>query len=63
MQAQEQIVSENKDFILLTQICKTLSLDSTNINPNADGRFNNKAMAVIAKEAANALAAFSKQSS
>lgn len=58
MQAQEQIVLEDSDFIMLTQVCKTLSLDPTYINPNADGHYNNAAMTIIGTEAAKALADF-----
>ena len=55
MQAQEQIVLEDTDFIMLTQICKTISLDPTYINPTADGHYNNKAMSIIATEAGTTL--------
>lgn len=56
MQAQEALVEEDSDFVLLTGICKTLSLDPQNINPFADGHYNNAAMTVIGTEAGTALA-------
>ena len=56
MTAQEQLPEEDTDFVMLTQICKELSLDPEYINPDADGHYNNKAMARIGQEAANALA-------
>ena len=56
MTAQEQIVEEDNDFVMLTQICKDLSLNAEYINPFADGHYNNKAMARIGQEAGTALA-------
>lgn len=56
MQAQEQLPLEDNDFVMLTQVCKELSLDAKYINPDADGHYNNKAMARIGQEAGTALA-------
>ena len=56
MQAQESLPSKDNDFVLLTQICKTLSRDRTHINPCAQGHYNNSAMAIIGEEAGKALA-------
>ena len=56
MQAQEDLCVKDRDFCMLTQICKTLSLDKANINPFAQGHYNNKAMVLIGTEAGKALA-------
>ena len=62
MRAQERLCREEAEgeipgrFVLLTQLCKALSLDSTYINPDADGHYNNRAMALIGTDAAHALA-------
>lgn len=56
MQAQESLPSKDSDFVLLTQICKTLSRDKININPYVQGHYNNSAMALIGEEAGKALA-------
>lgn len=56
MQAQELLPLKDSDFVLLTQICKTLSRDRININPYAQGHYNNSAMAIIGEEAGKALA-------
>jgi len=56
MCAQEQAVQEDADFVMLTQICKTLSDDPAYINPQAQGHYNNAAMTRIGTEAGTALA-------
>lgn len=56
MQAQEALAEADPDFVLLTDICKTRSLDPQYINPFADGHYNNAAMTVIGTEAGKALA-------
>lgn len=56
MRAQERLVQKDEDFVMLSQICKALSLESEYINPLADGHYNNKAMARIGTEVGKALA-------
>ena len=60
MQAQVQLPKLDPDFVLLTQVCKELSLDSTYINPYAQGHYNNTAMTIIGTEAGTALADLSE---
>lgn len=55
MRAQEAMPSLDPDFLLLTQICKTLSLDAQYITPGADGHYNNKALTLIGQAAGKAL--------
>ena len=57
MQAQDHLPLTDNDFVLLTQICKTLSRDRIHINPYAQGHYNNSAMAIIGEEAGKSLAA------
>lgn len=57
MRAQERLPAIDSDFVMLTQICKKLSVDPACINPDADGHYNNKAMTEIGKAAAETLAA------
>ncbi len=56
MQAQEELPTIDSDFVMLTQICKSLSLDKSNINPFAQGHYNNKTISIIGKSAGDALA-------
>ncbi len=56
MAAQERIVKEDSDFVMLTRICREFSLDPQYINPFAQGHYNNAAMTIIGTEAAKALA-------
>ena len=56
MKAQEDLPKIDKDFILLTDICKKLSLDNNSINPEAAGHYNNKTMKIIGEVAGSALA-------
>lgn len=55
MRAQEKLPSLSNDFVLLTQICKELSLSEEYLNPFEEGHYNNKAMKRIGQEAARAL--------
>lgn len=52
MQAQEDIVRENADCVMLTRICSRLSLDENYLNPYEDGHYNNVGMEYIGKDAA-----------
>jgi len=56
MEAQERLVREDPDFVMLTRVCPAMSLDAKWINPYAEGHFNNAAMTVIGTEAGRALA-------
>ena len=58
MTAQEEIVKEDSDFIMLTRVCTELSVNKKYINPFAEGHYNNRAMKIIGKSAAKALVAF-----
>ena len=56
MQAQENAALHDEDVVMLTRICPELSLDPKNINPQAQGHYNNRTQTVIGKAAAAALA-------
>lgn len=56
MNAQHNLPLIDSDFFLLTDICKTISLDSDYMNPNVGGHYNNKGMTLIGKTAGKALA-------
>ena len=58
MNAQENVVKNDDDFIMLTRICPKLSRDSSNINPSVGGHYNNAALNKIGKVAATTLANF-----
>lgn len=60
MSAQERLPLTDNDFVLLTQVCKTLSLDPDCINPYAQGHYNNHAMTQIGTVAGTALARLNK---
>ena len=60
MKAQEDLPKIDKDFVLLTDICKKLSLDNSYINPEAAAHFNNKAMKMIGDDAGYKLAILTK---
>ena len=60
MRAQESVVEKDKSFIMLTDICKVISLDSQYMNPNVGGHFNNKGMALLGKTAGKQLAIYEK---
>ncbi len=52
MRAQERIVEENQDCIMLTRICEKISQENKYINPFESGHYNNIAQEKIGKEAA-----------
>lgn len=56
MRAQESIVRQDGDFVLLTDICKQLSRCKEYINSDAEGHYNNKAMELVGRAAASGLA-------
>ncbi len=55
MRAQERAVQEDSDFVMLTRVCKELSLNPANLNNVDPGHFNNAALEIIGKEAGKAL--------
>lgn len=55
MTAQKHIPEVDKDFVMLTDICKKISMDSEYMNPNAGGHYNNKGMSVIGQKAGDTL--------
>lgn len=59
MQAQEQAVENDEDFVMLTRICTEMSMNKTYINPEASGHYNNAGMEIIGGEVGNALAKLS----
>lgn len=59
MAAQESVTLTDDDFVLLTDICKTISMDEEYMNPNVGGHYNNKGMEKIGKTAGAKLAEFS----
>ena len=56
MRAQEELPGEDDDFVLLTDICKKLSLIPSHLNPAAPGHYANSAMSLIGTEAGESLA-------
>lgn len=60
MNAQQEVCLQDSDFIMLTDICKTLSVDSEYINPYVAGHYSNKGLSIIGKTAGNALASYEK---
>ncbi len=52
MRAQERIIQENGDCIMLTRICAKISQENRYINPFESGHYNNIAQEKIGKEAA-----------
>lgn len=56
MEAQEEAVKTDNDFVMLTRITTEFSTDSEYTNPHAKGHYNNKAMEIIGTEAGTALA-------
>ena len=56
MKAQEDLPKIDKDFVLLTDICKKLSLDNEYLNPFAAGHYNNKGVKLIGEVAGSSLA-------
>ena len=61
MSAQQSVSENDNDFIMLTDICKSLSLDSDYINPYVEGHYNNKGMALIGAAAGKELAEYDKK--
>ena len=53
--AQDEAVKRDSDFVILTDILEEMSLDNSNINPQAEGHFNNSALEKIGRISANAL--------
>ena len=60
MEAQENVVKADSDFVILTRICPQISRDSHYMNPYASGHYNNRGMEMIGMEAGAALARLSK---
>ncbi len=60
MRAQERAVEEDSDFVMLTRVCKELSLNPSYLNDVDPGHFNNAAMKIIGEEAGRALAKLQK---
>ena len=60
MDAQKTAESVDSDFVLLTEICKTLSKDKEYLNPRAEGHYNNTGQALIGKTAGKQLALLDK---
>jgi len=56
MRAQEELPKEDSDFVFLTDICKTISLDSSLMNPNEQGHYTNRALTIIGTKAGENLA-------
>ncbi len=56
-QAQEAVVAQDPDFVMLTREAVPMSLDAQFINPSEDGHFNNRGLAILGTLAGNALAA------
>lgn len=60
MNAQTAVTEKDSDFIMLTDICKNISLDSEYINPFMAGHYNNKGMSLIGRTAGKQLAMYRK---
>ena len=56
MRAQERLVENDEDFVMLTRICTQLSLNEKYINPFEAGHYNNQAMEMIGSAAGETLA-------
>ncbi len=56
MAAQEELVENDPDFVMLSRVCPHICKFSEYINPDAMGHYNNRAMELIGSDAANALA-------
>lgn len=52
----QQLACKQEDFVLLTDVCKTLSVNTDFINPNVCGHYNNVALDLIGQTAGKALA-------
>ena len=55
MQAQEELVQEEDDCVMLTRICESYSLCTEKLNPSEAGHYNNAAMEDIGRAAARGL--------
>lgn len=60
MSAQISVTEKDDDFIMLTDICKTISMDPQYINPFMGGHYNNKGMSLIGRIAGKQLAIHEK---
>lgn len=60
MSAQIAVTEKDDDFIMLTDICKTISMDSEYMNPFMGGHYNNKGMSLIGRTAGKQLAMYEK---
>jgi hypothetical protein len=58
IEAQEEAAKRDRDFLVLTRMCATLSVDNEYITPGAFGHYNNKATEMIGTEAGTALGKF-----
>ena len=57
MRAQERAAKEDKDFVMLTDICAELSVKNEYLNPKEHGpHYNNRALDIIGEKAGSALA-------
>ncbi|MBE6541558.1 MAG: sialate O-acetylesterase [Ruminococcaceae bacterium] len=61
MTAQEKLPEIDDDFVMLTQVCKNLSLNPKRLNPWAPGHYNTMAMQFIGRESGAALAELREQ--
>lgn len=52
----QQLACQQEDFVMLTDVCKKLSVDAQFINPNVCGHYNNLALDLIGQTAGKALA-------
>ena len=56
MRAQKHIHQTDQDFVLLTGICQTISLNPEFMNPNVGGHYNNAGMTLIGNISGSRLA-------
>ena len=55
MRAQERAAADDADFVMLTRICATLSMDPAYLNPNVAGHYSNFGLRRIGETAGRAL--------
>jgi len=60
MSAQEGLIDNDQDFVMLYKGCPTLSLNKENMNPFVDGHYNAKTLDLIGRKAARTLAKLNK---
>ena len=60
MRAQVAVTEKDDDFIMLTDICKTISMNPQYMNPFLGGHYNNKGMTLIGRTAGKQLAMYEK---